>query len=302
MRRTGALLLALLIGAQAAGADAPERSLWPMARPDTPPAEPARRTETRAQDTAIPVSPLPVTRPAGAAPAPRTEVTAPQAEVRLVASPSAVRISPRPGARPANLRRRSVVGASGMGAVRQPPPPTRSGGVTAVCGDASIIGQTVAPIPGRIAGCGVANPVRVQSVSGVALSQGAILDCGTARALKTWIDGTVKPTVGRLGGGVQSLRVAAHYSCRTRNNQPGARISEHGRGKAIDISAINLRNGQAITVLRGWRDASVGPVMKRLHAGACGPFGTVLGPNSDRFHQDHFHFDTARHGNGPYCR
>jgi len=39
-----------------------------------------------------------------------------------------------------------------------------------------------------------------------------------------------------------------------------------------------------------------------MHRAACGPFGTVLGPNADRFHQDHFHFDTARHRSGPYCR
>ena len=36
--------------------------------------------------------------------------------------------------------------------------------------------------------------------------------------------------------------------------------------------------------------------------GQWGGFGTVLGPESDQFHQDHFHFDTARHRGGPYCR
>jgi hypothetical protein len=39
-----------------------------------------------------------------------------------------------------------------------------------------------------------------------------------------------------------------------------------------------------------------------MHKAACGPFGTVLGPNSNRFHQDHFHFDTARYRSGSYCR
>ena len=112
----------------------------------------------------------------------------------------------------------------------------------------------------------------------------------------------MKPAVGRLGGGVHSLKVVAHYSCRTRNNQPGAKISEHGRGKAIDIAAINLKNGVALTVLKGWNDPVQGPSLKKVHAGACGPFGTVLGPRADRFHKDHFHFDTARHRGGPYCR
>ncbi len=291
-------------------ADAPIRSPYPMPRPgvaDVSAQDTVDETPLIASDEAIVVSPVPTPRPderaRAVAAALRTPppVSPPKPNVVLAGRRSAVLVSPRPFARPENLQRRSVVRASGM-VVRNPPPQTSSGRVTGVCGDAQIIGQTVAPIQGRIQGCGVANPVRVSSVAGVALTQPAILECSAAKALKTWMVNTAQPTVGRLGGGIASIRVAAHYSCRTRNNQPGAKISEHGRGKAIDISAINLRNGQSISVLKGWRDPSVGPVMKRLHAGACGPFGTVLGPNSDRFHQDHFHFDTARHGNGPYCR
>jgi len=28
----------------------------------------------------------------------------------------------------------------------------------------------------------------------------------------------------------------------------------------------------------------------------------VLGPEAARYHQDHFHFDTARYRSGSYCR
>ncbi|MEN8831703.1 MAG: extensin family protein [Pacificibacter sp.] len=35
---------------------------------------------------------------------------------------------------------------------------------------------------------------------------------------------------------------------------------------------------------------------------ACGPFGTVLGAETDTFHKDHFHFDTARCGSKSHCR
>ena len=159
--------------------------------------------------------------------------------------------------------------------------------------------ERIAPIAGRIAGCGVADPVRITSVSGVTLSQAATVDCNTARALNAWVAQAGVPAVGRLGGGVAGLRVPAHYACRTRNHQPGAKISEHGRGKAIDVSGIILKNGVEISVLKGWKDPQHGPILKRLHASACGPFGTVLGPNSDRFHQDHFHFDTASYRSGP---
>ncbi|WP_394349817.1 extensin-like domain-containing protein [Roseivivax sediminis] len=172
----------------------------------------------------------------------------------------------------------------------------------AICGDPAIQGEAVGYVPGRIPACGIDDAVRVRAVSGVALSQQALVDCGTARALKRWVDRGLKPAVGRAGGGVAELRVAAHYICRTRNHQPGAKVSEHGKGRAIDISAIRLRDGTNMTVLGGWRSANQGPILKRAYRAACGIFGTTLGPDSDRFHQDHFHFDTARYRSGSYCR
>lgn len=232
-------------------------------------------------------------------PAPRPEIIRPPSPaIRHALGPSghAVTISPRPEPRPENLRRRATVRAQGTRLV----PPTPAGG--SVCGLPAIKGERIAAIPGRIPAYGIADPVRITSVAGLRLSQAAIMDCTTAKALNTWAENGVKPAMGRLGGGVTGLRVAAHYVCRTRNHQPNAKVSEHGRGRAVDISAIELANGQSLTVLRGWRDRDHGRRLKAMHAAACGPFGTVLGPDSDRFHQDHFHFDTARYRSGPYCR
>ena len=157
-------------------------------------------------------------------------------------------------------------------------------------------------MPGRIRGCGVKNAVRVRSIAGVALSQASVMNCTTAKATKTWIERGAKPAIGNRGGGLSTLQVAAHYSCRTRNNQPGARISEHGKGNAIDISGFTMKDGSKITLLQGWRNGRDGPVLKKMWRAACGPYGTVLGPESNRFHQDHFHFDTARYRSGSYCR
>lgn len=172
----------------------------------------------------------------------------------------------------------------------------------AVCGDPDLQGTPVGAVPGRIRGCGVQDAVRLRSVDGVTLSQEAVMDCGTAKALKSWVSRSAKPELRSLGGGLVRLRVAAHYACRTRNNLPGARISEHGKGRAIDISGFILRDGSEITVLKGWNAGRSKRAMRAMHKGACGPFGTVLGPNSDRFHRDHFHFDTARYRSGPFCR
>ena len=175
-------------------------------------------------------------------------------------------------------------------------------GYPMVCKNPALRGEVVGEVPGGITGCGIANAVRLHEVSGVQLSSGAVVDCPTARAFGTWAERGMMPAVGNQGGGVQSIRVAASYACRTRNHQAGARISEHGRGKAIDVSGYNLRDGTEVTVLRDWGAGRTGRALKQMHRVACGTLGTVLGPESDRFHQDHFHFDTARHRGGPYCR
>lgn len=172
----------------------------------------------------------------------------------------------------------------------------------AVCGDLAIQGDVVGRIKGTSRGCGVDNAVRVRSVSGVKLSTGAVMDCTTANALKSWMEGAAKPALSSSGGGLRSIRVASHYACRARNNQKGAKISEHGKGRAIDISGFVLNNGTEVSVLQGWGARAYSGPMRRMHQAACGPFGTVLGPNANRFHRDHFHFDTARYRSGSYCR
>ena len=171
-----------------------------------------------------------------------------------------------------------------------------------LCGDPMLVGEVVGTVDHPNDGCGIENAVRLTRVGDITLSQPATIDCPTARAFSTWVQTGAIPAVGKRGDGIAQLRVAAHYACRTRNHQRGARISEHGKGRAIDISAITLRDGDVITVLEGWDQRKDGRILRQMHEAACGPFGTVLGPESDRFHKDHFHFDTAQYRSGPYCR
>lgn len=171
-----------------------------------------------------------------------------------------------------------------------------------LCGIRGLEGEVIPPITSSVPGCGVAAPVRVTHVDGVRLSQGAIMDCETAGALHRWVREGVKPAVGNRGSGVEGLRVPAHYVCRTRNHRPGAQISEHGRGRAIDISAVLLADGTEMNVLRDWHSGPNARPLQQMHRAACGIFGTTLGPGSDGMHEDHFHYDTARHRSGPICR
>jgi len=169
----------------------------------------------------------------------------------------------------------------------------------ALCGIAGLEGRRIAPIDGAGA-CGIADPVQITAVSGIALSSPARVNCTAAAAFKRWVDQGIKPAVGKRGGGIKSLQIAASYSCRTRNSRKGAKLSEHSKGNAIDVSGLVLRDGTKLTVQDDWNGR--GRIIKKMHKSACGTFGTVLGPKSDRFHQDHLHVDVASYRSGAYCR
>ena len=171
----------------------------------------------------------------------------------------------------------------------------------AVCGNPAIQGDVLGSVPGP-GSCGIDGAVRVRSVAGIPLSMPSRMDCRTARALHRWVVEGAVPAVGNTGGGLREIRVIGEYSCRTRNNAPGARLSEHAFGRAIDIAGFTLADGNRVSLLRHWRSGTYGRMLINMHRSACGIFGTVLGPNANAAHRDHFHFDTARYRSGAYCR
>lgn len=179
--------------------------------------------------------------------------------------------------------------------------PQSPSGMAQLCGDPALVGEVLPTISDKN-GCGIEQPVRVHFVSGVALNERPVLNCNTARTLRTWVDNAAQPSVEGLNAHITNLRVVSHYACRTRNSQSGARLSEHATGSAIDIAGFTLSTGDTVTVLEHWRHAKYGPVLRDMYKGACGPFGTTLSPDADRFHQDHMHFDTAAYRSGAYCR
>lgn len=295
---------AVSVSAEIADAAAPAPLSRPLPRPETTAPDVTRAALGPGFALVLP-APLPDLRPA---PRPAQAATgkAPVLSAALSAAPDA---SPRPEARHVlrQAMRRTALVTGGPEVIQKAAfrVPQATGPVTSrkgtVCGDPAILGKAIPPILAKTKGCGLDEGVSVISVAGVALTQPASIDCATARSLKDWVEGGVKPVVGRKGGGVVALQVAASYSCRPRNNQKGAKISEHGRGRAVDISAILLADGTAVTVAKGWGTKGYGKTLAAMRKAACGPFNTVLGPGSDPFHGDHFHLDTA-HGRGPYCR
>lgn len=168
-----------------------------------------------------------------------------------------------------------------------------------LCGDARIEGERVAPVPGE-GECGIDRPVRVDRIAGVAFDPPPVLDCRLATGLAQWITATAMPLFAADGAALAGLGIAGGYVCRGVNYSEEGRISEHGRGMAIDIARFERADGSTIAVLDGWGSEGGGDLLGRVHGDACGIFGTALGPGSDAFHQDHFHYDAAERRRG-YC-
>ena len=278
----GRLFVLILACGGMALAEAPQSSVRPQPRPilqvpTLPAAEPT------------PATPAPVTMPK---PRPPTLAPAPQAPPVLAPVLNAVPATP-PKPRPANL----VASVATAPTAEAPAAKStrKKGKKGSVCGDSDIRGEALSAIPAKYKGCGQDEPVRVTMVSDVALNPAATISCDTAQALKTWVETGMRPAFGNRQ--VVELKVAASYICRTRNNVKGAKISEHGRGKAIDISGFVLSDGTLWTVAGNYN-----ATLRKAHKAACGIFGTTLGPGSDGYHEDHLHFDIAHYNSGSYCR
>ncbi len=300
--RAALLLLAFLMPVHGVAQEdglAPDISLRPEARPGDDPvaeaiaeelAQPETETETPTRQPGI-LGSLFQPRPGAAGVATAPTIISANGSALAVAS------SLRPGPRPEGLENR----VREIATRNTPSTVTRPGQSSGqLCGVIGLQGEQIEPVTGRISGCGIPSAIRLRVVHGVQLTTPATINCTTAQSLSQWVL-DADEIIGGTGGGMANLRVVASYACRTRNSQSGARLSEHATGNAIDIAGIGLQNGGELSVLDDWRSGNSG-IMRGLHEAACGTFGTVLGPNSDRFHQDHFHFDVASYRSGAYCR
>ncbi|HEX5506932.1 MAG TPA: extensin family protein [Pseudolabrys sp.] len=153
-------------------------------------------------------------------------------------------------------------------------------------------------------GCGGDDMVRLEAMrladqSRIAVTPPPILRCSMATALTDWIRDDVAASVATLGGKLRSLDNFGDYECRGRNRIAGAKLSEHGKGNAIDIRGFSLDSGRTIRLT----DVTVSAdFRKALRASACARFTTVLGPGSDGFHNSHIHLDLAeRHNDYRIC-
>lgn len=133
----------------------------------------------------------------------------------------------------------------------------------------------------------------------VAVTPTATLQCGMAESFAAWIRDEVVPRLAPLNSPLRAVVNEDSYECRGRNRVVGAKVSEHGKGNAIDVRAFALADGRKI-VLTDVNEPK--DLRLSLQESACGRFTTVLGPGSDAYHEQHIHLDVlARHNGYRIC-
>jgi hypothetical protein len=148
--------------------------------------------------------------------------------------------------------------------------------------------------------CGASDRVQLVAVkmpdgSRVRMEPAATLRCPMAEAIAQWARGELGQAAIEHGSPLRAITAGTSYNCRPRNSVKGAKISEHGRGNAVDVTTIKLANGKVIDLTRTDESKAF---REQARAGACHRFTTVLGPGADPHHEDHIHVDLAARSRG----
>ena len=162
------------------------------------------------------------------------------------------------------------------------------------------------PLPDKYygAGCATVGSVSVTGLQGDSrsfeISNLGPVACPLAEKLAGWARfGVDRAARKLLGASLVRIETMGSYSCR--NVAGSSRRSAHATAEAIDVSAFVLSDGRRIVLKEAWDNGSADEreFLRVIHSSACKRFGTVLGPEYNAAHRDHFHLEL---GGGTYCR
>lgn len=172
--------------------------------------------------------------------------------------------------------------------------------------DLGASGARFNPLPDTYAapGCNKLGTVQLSALSGdrssLGISNLGPVQCGVAKAFTDWARfGVDRAARQLLGSPIDRIETMGSYACR--NVAGTERRSAHARAEAIDVSGFVLKDGRRIVLKRDWNggDAATREFLRVVHKSACKRFGTVLGPEYNAAHEDHFHLE----GTGAtFCR
>ncbi|WP_296257568.1 MULTISPECIES: extensin family protein [unclassified Pseudomonas] len=143
--------------------------------------------------------------------------------------------------------------------------------------------------------CPLADTVRIQG-GDVALSSSFLSTCPLAVAYALFdIHGLQPAAQAVFGQNVTQIDHLGSFACRNVYNRSEGRLSQHATANALDIAGFRLADGRRISVIKDWKDGGDnGKFLRLVREGACQQFHTVLGPDYNAAHRNHFHVDMGR--------
>jgi hypothetical protein len=144
------------------------------------------------------------------------------------------------------------------------------------------------------------NAVLLPSRKRVEVRPAAILRCVMAESFAAWVRDEVSNHITAREDTLRSVDTLGSYECRGRNGVADAKVSEHGKGNAIDVRALILAGGRRLDLT----DETASKTLRDdLRDTACHRFTTVLGPGADSYHGNHIHLDILeRHHGARICQ
>ena len=137
--------------------------------------------------------------------------------------------------------------------------------------------------------------VQLTDATRVEIKPAPMLRCAMAEQLAAWVRDEAAPDVKASGAKLAIVDTYDDYECRARNRLAGGKLSEHGKGNAVDVRAFTLTDGRVVRLTDPAVDAGL---REQLRDAACRHFTTVLGPGADPFHAGHIHLDLETRRNG----
>lgn len=179
----------------------------------------------------------------------------------------------------------------------KPPSPSRTGTESyAVCqANLSEVGWDFEPVASFTTpeGCGVTEAVKLER-SMLNLTRPVVVTCDLAYTIARFEFEILQPLAEEyFGQEVAKIEHVGSYNCRGMRSR-ASRLSEHAKGRAIDITGFVLKDGTRIRVLQDWRgQGRKSEFLQKVGKASCRLFSVVLTPNADKDHQDHYHLDVG---------
>jgi len=153
-----------------------------------------------------------------------------------------------------------------------------------------------------VEGCPLVNVVRI-SRTDVEFNASFTVTCPVAVAWVMYERQQLQPLAASLlGSRLQQVEHFGSFACRNIYHRADARRSQHALANAFDVAAFRMADGTRISVLKDWNndtEPAKSEFLRQAHSQACRYFRTVLGPDYNQPHENHFHLEGSGFG---FCR